>query len=232
MSNNRKFFTLIELLVVIAIIAILASMLLPALSKARDRARTISCVNNMKQLGLVGNLYADDNDEFFPSNTYDTYFKWVHLVHPYLDGTTPGAGVALKENSVFNCPASTFRPITTNQLPYGYNYWLNWPAAGVIAVKRISIPSPSHHLLFTETTGTDMLSCGYYADVALRHNGGAGFLIPGGSTGAAEPGLANMVSVGGNVGSHTARYYVLGSANGVSPWNYDYSPRPSLPAAR
>ena len=68
---NRKAFTLIELLVVIAIIAILAALLMPSLRSAREKARSASCMSNLRQIGLCVDMYADDNDNHYPFNYAD-----------------------------------------------------------------------------------------------------------------------------------------------------------------
>jgi prepilin-type N-terminal cleavage/methylation domain-containing protein/prepilin-type processing-associated H-X9-DG protein len=136
-------FTLIELLVVIAIIAILAALLLPALARAKEKARQINCLSNAGQLALSVMMYVDDHEDAFPPSadysipTSNPERIWTAKVLPYVQNT-----------KVFSCPSAPNRAVPSNWAERG---------AGTIGYTTATAYDPAHSEGFDTLTRTSMI---------------------------------------------------------------------------
>ncbi len=124
---RKRRFTLIELLVVIAIIAILAALLLPALSKARNRAQAMSCVSNLKQMSLGLHGYLNDFSDTFPALDYGGagVWSWPAALYPYIAGNELvliyGVYQTLNNKTPYQCPSQLKWDQSAGYVSYGYN---------------------------------------------------------------------------------------------------------------
>lgn len=162
LKQRPRQFTLIELLIVIAIIAILAGMLLPALSQARERSRQISCMNNERQLGMAMMEYVNTSNGYFPQDPVvnnglywyrifskvgvETLEKTPKLLEcPSYTTTSPGA-VSAWGNIFTTTPVTS----TWGHTYYGLNGFLSYPWSSNPGVKLVRVRQPSRLVLFTD----------------------------------------------------------------------------------
>lgn len=157
-ANRASAFTLIELLVVIAIIAILAAILFPVFAQAREKARSISCLSNMKQMGTAAMMYVQDYDEQYPyAYTTDSAGKvsdWRMVLLPYIKNGSVGA-VTTTDNTViggvFSCPSAN----NAKRIYAAHSAIIHDPTmrsnAAWGSVALASLPKPADIVLVTES---------------------------------------------------------------------------------
>ncbi|MCW3100564.1 MAG: prepilin-type N-terminal cleavage/methylation domain [Chthonomonadaceae bacterium] len=166
---KRRGFTLIELLVVIAIIAILAAILFPVFAQARERARAISCVSNLKQIGTATNMYVQDYDETYPcgwGGPGDSAIRcmWRYSLQPYIQKygsqtKDPYDGTGYTNMGVFICPDQPGDPGSYGPTGYGYNAfggltrgWADYGggAGGFPGAKMATLNKPANLVAFAD----------------------------------------------------------------------------------